>query len=554
LTYDQSHARGQQLHDLAAINNVPPPPGFGEADAAEWRTMSERMNAIVQVFNTLPEEVRRNHASGTAGAILNDELSRLRDARTALAEAQASINAEENQDVDEEVEEWDGEIIDREVETQDYDSIQSWSTWERDHHGELRETEHQVELAIGDFTPPGADEPVEVYRWQSADVNDGDYDDAGDWTIDRSEAVRDGERYANRHDEDRPEDEPEDDEDSSEFSDLDADAIFGAEKLGLRVHHNGKEITINHPKIAVCNRTFGENSEGRFIHNDIFCLKKEFQGDGFGSDVLYAEVEGAIAAGFDWIETFGARSNDRLDGMNGYYTWLTLGYDQSIDQLGGALGRRIKELVPGAKTMQDLMDHEGKIDLTSEEIATTRRKLTEIARFATSKNAKDKLLAKAAKTTFSARDWWLANGTGLPDLRFDLHEGSRSLKVMQRNIENAKAKAAARQAATAEASTPVAPRGTAGQRAAETRRRRRAEAEAAARAGATGPPPVVPPTQPTAGQRAAATRRARETKRRIAAEAAGLPVPLTAGQRAAATRRQRIAEAALAAAQRQSVA
>ncbi|MEX5630910.1 hypothetical protein, partial [Pseudomonas marginalis] len=90
---------------------------------------------------------------------------------------------------------------------------------------------------------------------------------------------------------------------------------------------DGEEIHLRHRFISDCTRTIYENREGKYIHNDIFMLKKQYQNGGFGSQVFAAEVKGARDQGFDWIETHAARSSGTF---NGYYTWATLGYDQRL--------------------------------------------------------------------------------------------------------------------------------------------------------------------------------------------------------------------------------
>jgi GNAT superfamily N-acetyltransferase len=308
----------------------------------------------------------------------------------------------------------------------------------------MEETAHSVEIAIGTFTPPGREDAVDVYRWQSADGESGDNDDLGEWTEDRSDAVRDGRRYARDNDQEEPEPEPEPEpdypdeveaEDSDSFDDMtseEIDALFGAATLGLSVEPRGRHVgyfKIAHPKILSCGRTFHINGYGeKYIHNDIFELKDEFRGDGFGSQVFAAEVRGAIDAGFSYIVTHAARSDGRF---NGYYTWLTLGYDADLASFDDySLRRQIQKLAPGARTMQDLMKA-GKLDLTQVEIAEVQTKIKRLIEHADSDKIKEMLAGKAAKTEFTGRDWWLAHGEGLEHCKFDLTAGSRSMKIFE---------------------------------------------------------------------------------------------------------------------------
>lgn len=435
LTPAQMDERARLQQDMAAIHNVEPPTDLDADDLSEWRRITARLNEIVREFNSMTVEDRATRTPDSVGVRLNTELARLRGERLALGKS--DLHGDEDEDGEDQEDEWDGEINDREVETGDYDSIDDWSTWgDWDYDRErYEERSHHVELAIGSFTPDGRDEPVEVYRWQSSD-GEGDYDDSGEWTTDRDDAERDGRRYAQRNNESEP-DPPEEDDSDGEFADEDVEALFNrGGDLGLDVEQNGSEITLRHEKIADCMRTLHDDSRGKYIHNDNLFLKDEYMGDGFGGEVFFAEVEGARAAGFDFIETYAARIDRQHRPMNGYYTWLTLGYNQSLKDLerqggtGPALAQRIRELVPGATTMQDMMAA-GPVTFTNEENAKIREKILYLASLREAQPKIKKMLeAKAAKEKYGLREWWLAVGIGLQKMVFKLNDGSRSMKIL----------------------------------------------------------------------------------------------------------------------------
>ncbi len=115
-----------------------------------------------------------------------------------------------------EAEEWDGTIEAGKV---DYNSLPwaetNYAQWSDDEGGE-----HEIYLEAGKYTPPGADEPVKVYRFVSFTPDDkgADREEEGEWTTDRDEARDQGEEYArDNHQEQR---DPEDD-------DIDADDVTG---------------------------------------------------------------------------------------------------------------------------------------------------------------------------------------------------------------------------------------------------------------------------------------------------------------------------------------
>lgn len=181
-----------------------------------------------------------------------------------------------------------------------------------------------------------------------------------------------------------------------------ASAIGVPDDAVVRVYDVGQnsiKVMIEHPKIESMVRTFGVDQNGnRFIHNDVFFVKKQFQKGGFGLEVFSKQVANATEQGFSYIETHAARSST----MNGYYTWPLFGYDQSVEdvQILRYIREQIQIKFPGAKTVLDVMQ------------------------------------------TKAGREWWSENGDDLHEAKFDLEPNSRSQKVLTAYIAYKKAKKA----------------------------------------------------------------------------------------------------------------
>lgn len=150
------------------------------------------------------------------------------------------------------------------------------------------------------------------------------------------------------------------------------------------------EVEIQGDKITVTGRGGFEMirtiSEGT-IHADLFRIGNHYGGQ--ATEILAQMVKQARAAGFDTIETYAAGSIDN-GSYNGYYTWPCMGYDQEISGLRQEA--QIRQLFPGVETIQDLYEQPG------------------------------------------GRDWWFVNGSGLSSATFDLSDGSRSMRVMERYL------------------------------------------------------------------------------------------------------------------------
>jgi SPP1 gp7 family putative phage head morphogenesis protein len=143
-------------------------------------------------------------------------------------------------------------------------------------------------------------------------------------------------------------------------------------------------VYVDHPMYTAA-RSVAMDAEGnKSIHNDSFFMKSQ-KGTGLGTKVFSDQVANMRASGYDHIETWAAKG----PGMNGFYTWARLGYDQKISEFRDKRTRdRILKSFPDAKSIQDVM------------------------------------------ATPEGRAWWKKNGTNMRHAVFDLKEGSRSLKVL----------------------------------------------------------------------------------------------------------------------------
>lgn len=161
----------------------------------------------------------------------------------------------------------------------------------------------------------------------------------------------------------------------------------------IPVTGNKAGIFIDHPQYNSY-REIGHDAAGKmYMSNETFYMKDEKAGTGtgLGSKVFSDQVAAARENGVAYIKTYAAKGISDLP-ANGYYTWPRLGYDQRLDDFRKqsteerATMREAAEKF-GAKTVLDLM------------------------------------------STQAGRDWWKKNGVSLANMKFDLSDGSRSMKV-----------------------------------------------------------------------------------------------------------------------------
>lgn len=171
-------------------------------------------------------------------------------------------------------------------------------------------------------------------------------------------------------------------------TDLETDGKF------LRVSVTRKGLTME--------RLIGKDDKGVFIVNKHFEMKTK--GKGTGAELFSKQVEAAASIGVYEIRCHAACTDDNGERyFNGYYTWPRLGYDQPLEGKGVHESDKetydaAKERFPGAKTVLDVMQTE------------------------------------------EGRQWWKDNGTDMLAARFDLSEGSRSLKIHQAYMEAKKSR------------------------------------------------------------------------------------------------------------------
>jgi hypothetical protein len=213
-----------------------------------------------------------------------------------------------------------------------------------------------------------------------------------------------------------------------------AAAVSGVPDDGsAELSDNGRElqITVKHKHIDECIRTVGQDENGdTFIHNDYFRARKDAP-DGFGTAFLARQAEKAKEAGVAYLETHAAGSWRIRKDFNGYYTWAKLGYDEALDDLeqeGGnesAVVSKAREHFPDANSILDIMDSTP-VDLNEDAAREIRQRCATV----------DEELGRPTRdrSIISGSDWWLAYGIGFEQGKFDLSDGSRSLRTLARYV------------------------------------------------------------------------------------------------------------------------
>lgn len=211
------------------------------------------------------------------------------------------------------------------------------------------------------------------------------------------------------------------------------DTLFGDDSPMNAV---GVRVEVKHPKLGRVSRFIGVDEDGqRFIKNEILEVKPEFQKEGLGADIFSKQVESAAENGVEYIVTHAAGGVN--SSMNGYYTWPRFGYDMSLDdpEARGSkpILKKAKEVVPGAKSILDVMDAP-EVQLSDSERTSTLFVLNSL-------NAKLKKPAKEG-TSISGAEWWQVHGKDLYNAQFDLREGSRSLESLAAYLRKQRVKKA----------------------------------------------------------------------------------------------------------------
>lgn len=179
---------------------------------------------------------------------------------------------------------------------------------------------------------------------------------------------------------------------SSELQDLGVDdaASFVGAPDDTSVTVNNEIVEVRGSDGTQINRTFGEDDDGKYVHADLFKIGSNHKGK--GAQIFGQMVAQARAAGFSRIETHAAGQNGAF--FNGYYTWAAFGYDYDLDEIYGI--EKVKNAYPDAETVQDVIESPG------------------------------------------GRDFWYVYGKSMSDAKFDLSEGSRSMRIFQAYLNEKK--------------------------------------------------------------------------------------------------------------------
>jgi SPP1 gp7 family putative phage head morphogenesis protein len=162
------------------------------------------------------------------------------------------------------------------------------------------------------------------------------------------------------------------------------------------------QILVEHGDLGkTMKRRIGKDADGNvFVHNEFIEVWKK--GGGTGTDIFGRGVENAKKLGAKYI----ACHAGKLDAsgrhtMNGYTTWPGMGYDESLKSIEGYNkegAAAIKTKFPHAQSIQDVIDADG------------------------------------------GHQWWKDNGFDLYHMKFDLSDGSRSMKKFGAYLEASKKK------------------------------------------------------------------------------------------------------------------
>lgn len=135
-----------------------------------------------------------------------------------------------------------------------------------------------------------------------------------------------------------------------------------------------------------------DHNDELVVLNEYFVVDSKHRGSGLGTRIFARQVKAARDMGVGYLSTHAVRS----DGMNGYYTWSRLGYDNTLKEAFGNIRNStyeaVREAYPKATHISDLM------------------------------------------RTKESRDWWKANGTSV-HLKFDLNPDSLSMRRFEHYLE-----------------------------------------------------------------------------------------------------------------------
>jgi GNAT superfamily N-acetyltransferase len=173
-----------------------------------------------------------------------------------------------------------------------------------------------------------------------------------------------------------------------------AELVGAKEGSTIQIHgndnHNVLTIYTLHADYESHRRIYRDGQRLLVCGNVSFDVRKEAQGKGIGTKILFDQVAGLSKLGVDRIETVGTKGSDQ----NGYYTWPRLGYDTNLKE---SVMERLPSHLSECTTLADLMKSK------------------------------------------EGREWWKTNGKAT-HMEFDLAENSLSRQILSTYVKAKEAK------------------------------------------------------------------------------------------------------------------
>lgn len=223
----------------------------------------------------------------------------------------------------------------------------------------------------------------------------------------------------------------------------DLEKIFGLQNIpGAKIHkyeydndNHTLKVEIDHPDVSSWERYLSFTYKGKKAIDNSFLIIKKSAPKGLGLKIFTSQVEGAIEAGFDYIETYavGNYRTASANNVNGYYTWAVFGYDCPLKILSPReFADEIMDMFPNAETLLDVITSPNVPNLDEDEADEIREDAANL----------DRKIGRPVRdrTTITGSDWWLVRGKPFSGT-FDLAEGSRSRKQLDAYTRKAKARA-----------------------------------------------------------------------------------------------------------------
>lgn len=176
-----------------------------------------------------------------------------------------------------------------------------------------------------------------------------------------------------------------------------ANAVDGVD-VDISIDSTGRYMTLKYGRGDIhANRSIRKDADGNvIIHNDIFEIEDHSPYKGKGAELFLNQVQALRDAGVSEIETHAAgyKGHSRF---NGYYTWPRFGYDGTISEhIFDRLPENFKRKMGRSRSVLDLMELPG------------------------------------------GKDAWKEHGGDILDAKFDLRDGSRSMKTLEAYLKERK--------------------------------------------------------------------------------------------------------------------